>query len=69
MKKIEVSSSNIASLSYNEESKELTVEFKNGSEYMYNHVPLKIFEDFLDADSKGKFLNAEIKGNYPFTKL
>lgn len=40
------------------------VRFTNGYEYAYPGVPVSVFEEFLNAPSKGKFLNAVIKPNY-----
>ena len=62
-----VVSSNINSVSYSE--KGLTVVFKSGKEYLYPGVPKLLYEQMLDADSVGKFFNAEIKPNYSHSLL
>ena len=64
-----VESSNIAAIGYDEETKELHVQFNSGSEYVYQDVPAGVYQDFLDADSKGKYLNEYIKGVYEFKKV
>jgi hypothetical protein len=61
-------SSNVAGFSYNEATQVLTVEFKNGTRYDYYDVPEQIFEGMKSADSKGKYLNAEIRGNYRYAR-
>lgn len=61
-------SSNVASFSYDEAAQVLTVEFNNGSRYDYYDVPENVFEDMKSADSKGKYLNAEIKGHYRYAR-
>ena len=40
-----VQSSNIAALGHDPINLTLTVEFKNGGRYMYQHVPTNLFED------------------------
>lgn len=61
-------SSNISSLAYDSDDETLTVEFKNGTAYDYHGVPAKVADEFAASDSKGKFLNQEIKGNYEYQK-
>ena len=61
-------SSNVAGFKYEESTQVLTVEFKNGSRYDYYDVPEHIFEGMMNADSKGKYLNAEIKGHYRYAR-
>ena len=64
-----VESSNVATIGYDEETNELHVQFKSGAEYIYSDVPQDVVQEFLDADSKGKFLNERIKGIYSFEKI
>lgn len=63
---INVISSNIKAIGY--DNNDLFVEFKNNTLYKYSNVPQKIFENFRSAESKGKFLNKEIKGKYSYHK-
>lgn len=67
VKMIEVESSNIAAIGYKNNT--LFVNFKNGSLYSYDGVEKELFEEMLKSDSKGKFLNREIKGIYSYMKL
>lgn len=39
----------------------MEVRFTNGYEYAYPGVPMELFEEFLQASSKGKFFNSFIK--------
>ena len=64
-------SSQIASAGY--KSGILEVQFKKkdgapGDIWNYHDVPANIYMDFLLSDSKGKFLNAEVKGKYEAKK-
>ncbi len=60
----EVESSNIDAIGYNEENQELHIRFKSSAEYVYTDVPASVYQGFLDADSKGRYLNTVIKGKY-----
>ena len=60
----EAESSNIDAIAYEEDNQELHVRFKSGSEYVYTDVPKKIYDGFMDASSKGRYLNTVIKGKY-----
>jgi hypothetical protein len=63
-----VSSSNIASIGYDEGSGTLEVEFLNGAVYRYFDVPSNLYEALMAAASHGTFLNANIKGAYQYEK-
>ena len=59
----DVTSSFIQAIGYNESTLELHVRMKNGT-YIYTDVPLGVYQRFLAAPSKGKFLHNRIKGYY-----
>ena len=64
---IPVESSNIAAIGFNDGN--LFVEFISGSRYRYDDVPSETFQEFLEAPSKGRYLNAEIKGPLSMNRL
>lgn len=66
---ISVDSANIASVGYDESSQTLHVEFHGGSAYQYFDVPGAVFDEFVEADSKGQYLNQVIKGSYRFARV
>lgn len=37
-------------------------------EYIFADIPLQVWEDFKNAESKGKFYHTRIKGKYNFDK-
>jgi hypothetical protein len=47
----------------------LRVTFISGSVYVYKGVPQQIYDQIKTARSKGKFLNRNIKGKFPFEKV
>lgn len=68
MIRLPVGSSNISSIGYEEASQTLEVEFNNGSIYQYYNVDLGLYEQLIQAPSKGQFLNTYIKNAYPFAR-
>jgi hypothetical protein len=66
---IEVESSNIKAYGYNPSFDILSVVFNTGEEYWYFEFPALAWADFFEAESKGKFLNEQIKNRYRFQKV
>ena len=69
MERSQVISSNVASIGYDENTQTLEVEFLNRSIYQYFNVPASIYDEFMKASSKGKFLHYQIKNSYPFSRV
>lgn len=69
MERTPVSSSNIASIGYDEDNQILEIEFNDGSVYQYSGVPSNEHDGIMNADSMGKYLHANIKKRYSFVKL
>ena len=69
MEMINVDSSNVAAVGYDEGSETLQVEFNNGGTYQYFDVPAQLFESLRDAGSVGGFLAEHIKGSYRYSKV
>lgn len=69
MNMIPVDSSQIAAIGHNPETSELHVHFKSGGRYSYAGVGAEKFQRFLNAESQGQFLGAQIKGKHEFKKL
>jgi len=66
---IQVKSSLIKAIGYDEDTEKLTVEFKNGGKYAYSGVSEQIWNNFRNSPSVGKFFMANIKGNHPYESL
>ena len=69
MNRTAVNSSNIAEVGYDLATMTLEVAFLNGSVYQYFDVPETLYQEFMQATSKGQFLNRNIKNSYRYTKL
>lgn len=62
----EVNSSNIISIGYDNNS--LYVNYKSGT-YKYENVDRSVYESLLTSESKGRFMNENIKGKYSYSKI
>lgn len=69
MDRIPVTSSNVAEVGYDSVSMTLEVAFRDGRVYQYFDVPEPIYQELLQAESVGKYLNAQIKSSYRYTKI
>lgn len=69
MERETVASSTLLSIGYEPESNTLEVEFKSGGVYQYYNVPDAIYQQFMNSDSKGKFLHAYIKPAYACSRV
>ena len=61
----EVYSSNVSSVGYDPETKELSITWMKGKRSIYSGVPEELAEQLVVAPSVGSMLNAEIKNYYP----
>lgn len=66
---IDVDSSCISAIAFHRLSSRLSIRFNQGSVYEYSQVTSDIFEDFLDADSKGRFFAHYIKDQYSYSHI
>ncbi len=58
-------SSALASASYDPDTQTLTVTFKGGAQsYTYPNVPADVWEQFVTADSPGRFWRESIKDQF-----
>jgi hypothetical protein len=64
-----VASSNLLSAGYDETAETLEVEFSNGTVYQYYNIGRMMFDQFMQASSKGQFLNIYIKNAYPYSRV
>ncbi len=69
MERYSVASSNISSIGYDAGTETLEIEFLNGSIYQYYNVPQNMYDQLIQAGSKGRFLNTYIKNAYPYSRV
>ena len=65
-----VESSSIEAVGYDAEPGRLYVKFReSGETYVYYGVEARLFNDFIQADSKGQYFNSFIRDRYPYERL
>lgn len=64
MKLTPVESSMIRAVGYDDDTRTLVVAFAGGRAYTYADVPRAVYDGLLTAESKGKYLNAAVRGKY-----
>ncbi len=62
-----VVSSNIDSIGWEDDI--LSVTFLSGSTYEYYNVDEHVYDEMLNADSKGRYLARNIKGYYDYRRV
>ena len=66
---MDVESAAIQVIDYDADRAKLFVRFVSGERYVYVGVPGEVCRSFMDADSKGRFFQAEIRDQYPYNRL
>ena len=61
---VDVASSVVEEIYYNENTSELVVVLRSGLGYLYQNVPYETFDDFYCAASAGSFYATNIKRNF-----
>jgi len=64
-----VASKGIASVGYSKRLHILEIEFVNGAVYRYLQVAPSVHRDLMAADSKARYYDRNIKGNYPSVRV
>ena len=64
---IEVQSSVILAVGYEQISETLRVIFNSGSEYRYTGVPIQVYQNLCNAESIGREFNRTIRNRYDST--
>ena len=64
-----VASKVIASIGYSKRLHILEIEFVNGAVYRYLQVAPSVYRDLIAADSKARYYDINIKGNYPSVRV
>jgi hypothetical protein len=62
----EVQSSNIISVGH--DGTNLYVNYKSGT-YKYENVDKSVYESLISSESKGRFMNENIKGKYSYSRI
>jgi lysyl-tRNA synthetase class 2 len=66
---MQVESAAIREIDYDAKRAKLLVRFESGERYVYVGVPGEVHRSFVEADSKGRFFQTQIRDRYPFNRL
>lgn len=66
---MQVESAAIHEIDYDAQRAKLLVRLVSGERYVYVGVPGEVHRSFVEADSKGRFFQAEIRDRYPYNRL
>ena len=66
MKTITVDSTTLRTVGYDAERQLLQIEFQNHSIYQYFDVPATIFEELMQAPSKGAYFNRSMRPKFEY---
>lgn len=69
MERQSVSSSNLATVGYDEEKEILEIEFNHGGVYEYYDVPKEEYEALMNANSLGSYFFHNIRDGYEYSKI
>ena len=61
-----VESTTLAAIAYDEARELLQLEFCTRAVYLYFGVPPAVHQALLDAPSKGRYFNRDIRGRFPY---
>lgn len=62
-------SSTVKTLTYAADKSALFVTFKNKNSYQYKDVPQNVFDDLARAESKGHYINENVKGHFAYDNV
>lgn len=64
MRRTRVDSTTMRSVGYEAAQQILEIEFTSGAVYQYLEVPIAVFDELMQAESKGRYFNHEIRDDY-----
>lgn len=69
MSRVTMFSSAIRTVEYDEARQHLVITLANGRTYRYLDVPPEVYQQFLAAESKGRFYNDHVRDAYIYERL
>lgn len=67
--RIEVESSSVTSVGYDDALATLEIEFRSGGVYRYFAVPAAVHTALMQSASKGAFVSRLVRDVYPFVRV
>jgi hypothetical protein len=69
MQRVPLESRTLASALYDPDRLQLELEFRSGKRYLYFQVPRPCYEELLNADSRGRYFNRNIRKRFAYQHL
>lgn len=69
MKRTAVQSEALTEIGYHRKTRTLEVRFRSGDAYRYTPVAPALYQEFMAAESKGRFFLERIRGRYRFWRV
>jgi hypothetical protein len=69
MRRVPVDSSSLASVGYDADTCVLELAFRQGGVYQYFDVPADVYQEFMAAESHGRYFTESIRPVYEFRRL
>lgn len=69
MHRIQVASTEITQVGYQEDSETLEIKFQHGGLYQFFNVPADVFQGLLSAPSKEGYYQAKIGERFPCSRI
>lgn len=66
---VHVDSLTLIAVRYDQTSKTLNIRFRNGSEFEFRNVPVKIYESLLSSETKSSYFDQYIKGLFLYKRI
>ncbi len=67
--RVGLASTSLAAAAYDDHRRQLQLDFRDGSRYVFFSVTVELYRHLLCAPSKGSFFNRYIRGHFPYAKL
>lgn len=64
-----IGSSNLVQATYNRDSEDLTIQFQDGSSYLYRNVPAGTYRGLTLAGSAGAYFHRHIRSRFMSEKV
>jgi hypothetical protein len=69
MPQVDLPSSSLKAARYQDQCALLDLEFQSGEIYRYHDIPVQVYHELLQAESKGRYFNQHIRNHFPYTKI
>lgn len=69
IQRVAVASTNLKSVGFDPKTKTLEVEFIHGGVYRYYEVPAEIHSGLINAESKGKYFQTNVRQKFRFERI